>query len=187
MPSDEEDIDRRGSLPPTPRGSRISDLIQEKKKKTKRKDKHGFTWTPFIRDEELPLPRTPQPQMLAMVKPHIRINGDISKTKNPSDVSYRRNEDDIFLMKNIDPDLCSLPSENSFKTASSEPPEGVIPKQVSECYKKSPYESVRIERLSSIRKLQEQQPNVINNDSIEEDQQNCPQKPFRSNKRHNKE
>jgi len=75
VPSEEEDIDRRGSLPATPRGQRMTDLVafQERKKKKGKKDKHGFTWTPFIRDEELPLPRTPQPQMLA-VKPHIRPN-----------------------------------------------------------------------------------------------------------------
>jgi len=75
VPSEEEDIDRRGSLPATPRGQRMTDMVafQERKKKKGKKDKHGFTWTPFIRDEELPLPRTPQPQMLA-VKPHIRPN-----------------------------------------------------------------------------------------------------------------
>jgi len=73
VPSEEEDVDRRGSLPSTPRGTRLAELLQDRKKKTKRKEKHGFTWSPFIRDEELPLPRTPQPQMLP-VKQHIRQN-----------------------------------------------------------------------------------------------------------------
>jgi len=73
VPSEEEDVDRRGSLPSTPRGTRLAELLQDRKKKTKRREKHGFTWSPFIRDEELPLPRTPQPQMLP-VKQHIRQN-----------------------------------------------------------------------------------------------------------------
>lgn len=125
--------------------------------------------------------------MLAMVKPHIRLNGDITKSKNSSDVSSRRNEDDLFLTKNrnIDPDLYSLPSENSFKTASSEPPESLIPKQVSESYKKSSNESVMQERISSVRKLHEQQLTLL--DDFTQDQELCPPKPVRSNRRHNKE
>merc|ERR1712029_694444 len=50
VPSEEEDIDRRGSLPATPRGQRMTDLVafQERKKKKGKKDKHGFTWTLFV-------------------------------------------------------------------------------------------------------------------------------------------
>jgi len=73
---DETDTDRRGSLPSLPATPRTGprDLMQERKKRNRRKDKHGFSWTPFIRDEELPLPRPPQPAMLTPVKPHIRQN-----------------------------------------------------------------------------------------------------------------
>ena len=133
----------------------ISTYFQERKKKKGKKDKHGFTWTPFIRDEELPLPRTPQPQMLA-VKPHIRPNGDISKSKNSTDFSLlrpRRNDDDIH---NIAADNSAVPevpaavsdnkSESSFKTASSDPHDNLIPKLVSECYMKASSDSVALER-----------------------------------------
>lgn len=75
---DETDTDRRGSIPSLPATPRTGtrDLMQERKKRNRRKDKHGFTWTPFIKDEEpeLPLPRPPQPAMLTPAKPHIRQN-----------------------------------------------------------------------------------------------------------------
>lgn len=70
MPSEEEDLERRGSRP------RLSDLLQlqeKRKRKQRYKDKQGFTWRPFIPDEELPVSRTPQPQMTA-VKPHLKNN-----------------------------------------------------------------------------------------------------------------
>ena len=120
-----------------------------------------------------------------MVKPHIRLNGDITKTKNSSDVSSRRNEDDLYIAKNrnIEPDLYSLPSENSFKTASSEPPESIIPKQVYEIYNKPSNESVCNDRISCTRKNQES----TLPDDLSQDQQICPQKPTRSHKRQTKE
>jgi len=197
VPSEEEDIDRRGSLPATPRGQRMTDLVafQERKKKKGKKDKHGFTWTPFIRDEELPLPRTPQPQMLA-VKPHIRPNGDITKSKNSTDFSLirpRRNDDDI---QHIATDNSAVPeapaavtdnkSETSFKTANSDPQDNLIPKQVSECYMKASSESVALERKSSVRKIQEQQYSIL--DSVKSNDQSVPpQKPNRSYNRKSKD
>ena len=214
VPSEEEDIDRRGSLPATPRGQRMADLVafqvetglkhvhliismhfQERKKKKGKKDKHGFTWTPFIRDEELPLPRTPQPQMLA-VKPHIRPNGDITQSKNSTDFSLirpRRNDDDIQHIATDNSAVPEVPaaasdnkSETSFKTASSDHQDNLIPKQVFECYKKASSESVALERKSSVRKLQEQQYSIL--ESVISDQTVVPpQKPNRSYNRKSKD
>jgi len=60
----ESEEERRDSLTTTRRGSRLSDIIlmQERRKarKGRYKDKQGFTWRPFIpQDEELPVPRAP--------------------------------------------------------------------------------------------------------------------------------
>lgn len=64
------DDSRRGSdnFLTTRRGSRLSDIIlmQERRKKNRGrfKDKQGFTWRPFIaEDEELPMPRAPHPHI----------------------------------------------------------------------------------------------------------------------------
>merc|ERR1712012_962434 len=158
VPSDEEEIDRRGSLPATPRGSRLTDIIQDRKRRNKRK---GFTWTPFVRDDELPHPRTPQPQMLAMVKPHVRLNGDISTEHTQ------------------DPEQYSLPSENSFRTASSEPQENLIPKQVSDSYQRQFNENFKNDKLMSSSKYQDSPINVSSEESPQ-----SPYKPVRTNKRH---
>jgi len=177
VPSDEEEIDRRGSLPATPRGSRLTDIIQDRKRRNKRK---GFTWTPFVRDDELPHPRTPQPQMLAMVKPHVRLNGDIStRNKKATDSSHGRTEEELFISTdhNQDPEQYSLPSENSFRTASSEPQENLIPKQVSDSYQR--HENFKNDKLMSSSKYQDSPINVSSEESPQ-----SPYKPVRTNKRH---
>lgn len=195
VPSDEEDLERRGSLPffANRRGSRLSDIIQmqDKKKKNRRyKDKQGFTWRPFIHDEELPVPRAPHPHIDKKPEvpqisslPQIKSNGDLKTTRAKFDAapispsrqkkSSKANEDtSIFITEpyqpdpNIrDPDTCSLKSnrsENSFKTASSDPQLNFIPRQVSDSYKLVPQESAAIERKSSVRALQQQQYSALN-------------------------
>jgi len=195
VPSEEEDVDRRGSLPSTPRGTRLAELLQDRKKKTKRKEKHGFTWSPFIRDEEifqeLPLPRTPQPQMLP-VKQHIRQNGDIFHTKNTTDLSSLRpgrNDDDIEILAvtnsakpEPEPRKENIFSENLLK--SSDCQDAMIPKQVSDCYnQKATNESVALERKSSVRKLQQQHYMILNDVVDHQNQIQAPQKPNRSHKK----
>lgn len=156
MPSEEEDLERRGSRP------RLSDLLQlqeKRKRKQRYKDKQGFTWRPFIPDEELPVSRTPQPQMTA-VKPHLKNNGDICKSGNSSDVSLirPRTTGDVSLhyVADVGQQERENNSENSYKTAASEL-ESLIPKQVSESYKKPSNETCALERKSSVRAIQEQQ------------------------------
>jgi len=192
VPSEEEDVDRRGSLPSTPRGTRLAELLQDRKKKTKRREKHGFTWSPFIRDEELPLPRTPQPQMLP-VKQHIRQNGDIFHTKNTTDLSSLRpgrNDDDIEILAvtnsvvqpEPEPRKENIFSENLLK--SSDCQDTMIPKQVSDCYnQKATNESVALERKSSVRKLQQQHYMILNDVVDHQNQNQAPQKPNRSHKK----
>ena len=133
--------------------------------------------------------------MLA-VKPHIRPNGDITKSKNSTDFSLirpRRNDDDI---QHIATDNSAVPeasaavtdnkSETSFKTANSDPQDNLIPKQVSECYMKASSESVALERKSSVRKIQEQQYSIL--DSVKSNDQSVPpQKPNRSFNRKSKD
>jgi len=193
-PSDEEELERRGSIPffSNRRGSRLSDIIQmqEKKKKPKRyKDKQGFTWRPLIHDEELPVPRAPHPhidkkQDLQQIPsnsnslPQLKPNGDLKTTSRPKIEPPPRKhsrpveETSIFISEPLDPDppirdpdTCSLKSnrsENSFKTASSDPQINFIPRQVSDSYKLVPQESAALERKSSVRALQQQQYSALN-------------------------
>eukprot|EP00092_Neocalanus_flemingeri_P019066 GFUD01020655.1.p1 GENE.GFUD01020655.1~~GFUD01020655.1.p1 ORF type:complete len:712 (-),score=139.07 GFUD01020655.1:319-2454(-) len=200
-PSDDEDLERRGSIPffTTRRGSRLSDIIQmqDKKKKNRRyKDKQGFTWRPFIPDEELPVPRAPHPHIekkpelpqittplpqprITSPLPQLKSNGDLKTIRTKSPVappkkkSSRSNEEtSISITEPFQPDphirdadTCSLKStrsENSFKTASSDPQLNFIPRQVSDSYKLVPQESAAIERKSSVRALQQQQYSALN-------------------------
>ena len=171
--------------------------FQERKKRTRRKDKHGFTWTPFIRDEELPLPRPPQPAMLTPVKPHIRQNGDILTTSNNSPTSNilrtRRDDDDFqnLALSKVDTPGSQRSdfTENSYHTAFSDFQDcssiaiGQIPKQVSDSYNNKPsIESVAHERKSSVRKLQEQHSGILDNKSgaTENTSKAPPQKPIRT-------
>merc|ERR1712045_551290 len=125
--------------------------------------KQGFTWRPFVHDEELPTPRPPQPQMAA-VKPHLRNNGDISitsKSPNSSDVPLIRQrtagDDSLqFVAADVGQQEKENNSENSYKTANSEQ-ESFIPKQVSDSYKKPSNETCALERKSSVRAIQELQ------------------------------
>ena len=138
-------------------------MLQERRKKKQRyKDKQGFTWRPFVPDEELPVPRPPQPQMSA-VKPHLRNNGDISicKSRNSPDVSLirQRTTGDVPLQRvaaDVGQHQKENDSENSYKTAVSEQ-ESFIPKQVSDSYKKHSNETCALERKSSVRAIQELQ------------------------------
>ena len=129
-------------------------FFQEKRKRKQRyKDKQGFTWRPFVPDEELAaVSRAPQP--------HLRNNGDIaiSSARNSSDVSLirHRTTGDSPLQR-VAPQEQENNSENSYKTASSEQ-ESLIPRQVSESYNKKPSnESCALERKTSVRAIQEQQ------------------------------
>jgi len=199
VPSDEEDLERRGSIPffTNRRGSRLSDIIQmqEKKKKNRRyKDKQGFTWRPFVHDEELPVPRAPHPHIdkkpelpqLAVPLPKGAIplpklkppNGDIKPPQRPKIEAPPRKhsrpieETTIHIsnphspnLHNRDPDTSSLKSnrsENSFKTASSDPQINFIPRQVSDSYKLVPQESAALERKTSVRALQQQHYSALN-------------------------
>jgi len=211
VPSEEDDLERRGSIPffSSRRGSRLSEIIQmqDKKKKSKRyKDKQGFTWRPFIPDEELPMPRAPHPHIekktelpqiqiplpqlksplpqpkspLPQLKsplPHPKTNGDLRTTRPKVDAPPRKRsrpiEDTSIVITQPyqtdprirDPDTCSLKStrsENSFKTASSDPQLNFIPRQVSDSYKLVPQESAALERKSSVRALQQQQYSALN-------------------------
>lgn len=151
VPSEEEDLERRGS-----RGPRLSDLLQiqeRRKKKQRYKDKQGFTWRPFVPDEELPTPRPPQP--------HLRSNGDISKPPTTSDVPLIRQRPggDVslqFVATDVGQQEKENNSENSYKTAHSDQ-ESFIPKQVSDSYKKPSNETCALERKSSVRAIQEHQ------------------------------
>ena len=168
--------------------------FQERKKRNRRKDKHGFSWTPFIRDEELPLPRPPQPAMLTPVKPHIRQNGDILTTSNNSPTSNilrtRRDDDDFQNLTLVKVDTPGSQrsdiTENSYHTAFSDFQDcssiGVIPKQVSDSYNKPSIESVAHERKSSVRKLQEQHYSILDNKlgATENISKAPPQKPIRT-------
>jgi len=192
VPSDEEDLERRGSIPffSSRRGSRLSDIIQmqEKKRKNRRyKDKQGFTWRPFVHDEELPVPRAPHPHIdkkteltQVTILPPLKTNGDIKPTspklivpprkrsRPVEDASTRRVGSPETFSADINPrdaDTCSLKSnrsENSFKTASSDPQINFIPRQVSDSYKLVPQESAALERKSSVRALQHQQYSALN-------------------------
>ena len=129
-------------------------FFQEKRKRKQRyKDKQGFTWRPFVPDEELAaVSRAPQP--------HLRNNGDISicSARNSSDVSLirHRTTGDAPLQR-VAPQDQENNSENSYKTATSEQ-ESLIPRQVSESYNKKPSnESCALERKTSVRAIQEQQ------------------------------
>ena len=177
-------------------GNRIY-WIQERKKRNRRKDKHGFTWTPFIKDEEpeLPLPRPPQPAMFTPAKPHIRQNGDIFTTSNNSPTSNilrtRRNDDDL---QNLTLSEVGTPgsqrsdfTQNSYQTAFSDFQDCsslvVIPKQVSDSYnKKSWNENVSLERECSVRKLQEQHYSVLDKIPVETENisEAPPQRPIRT-------
>jgi len=194
VPSDEEEMERRGSIPffSNRRGSRLSDIIQmqEKKKKPRRyKDKQGFTWRPLIHDEELPVPRAPHPHIdkkpdpphapshntVPQIKPN---NGDLKTNSRPRIEPPPRKhsrpveETSIVVSEPThpnppirDPETCSLKSnrsENSFKTASSDPQINFIPRQVSDSYKLVPQESAALERKSSVRALQQQQYSALN-------------------------
>jgi len=189
VPSDEEDLERRGSLPffANRRGSRLSDIIQmqEKKKKNRRyKDKQGFTWRPFVPDEELPIPRAPHPHIdkkpeITQVTslPQLKPNGDLKPVRTKPDTVPKRpprgnEETSIFITEPYHPEteirdpetnsLKSNRSENSFKTASSDPQINFIPRQVSDSYKLAPQESAALERKSSVRALQQQQYSALN-------------------------
>lgn len=69
--SEEEEEERRGSIPflINRRGSKLADILkynQEKKRRNKDKryrDKQGFLWRRMVQDEDLPMSRTPQPQI----------------------------------------------------------------------------------------------------------------------------
>ena len=125
------------------------------------------------------MPRTPQPQMLP-VKPHIRQHGDINNDPHSpqTDISLirtRRNDDDDIQVlaasnfsKDPDPTSSQRPRSNqdgnTFMTAAaSDVPDSLIPKQVSESYKKSSNESVALQRKSSVRKLQQQHYIILDN------------------------
>jgi len=185
-------MERRGSIPffSNRRGSRLSDIIQmqEKKKKPRRyKDKQGFTWRPLIHDEELPVPRAPhphidkKPDLPRSTAPHKKQNnGDLKTDTRPRIIeppprkhSRPVEETSIVISEPVhppnppirDPETCSLKSnrsENSFKTASSDPQINFIPRQVSDSYKLVPQESAAIERKSSVRALQQQQYSALN-------------------------
>jgi len=128
--------------------------FQEKRKRKQRyKDKQGFTWRPFVPDEELAaVSRAPQP--------HLRNNGDIaiSSARNSSDVSLiRHRTTGEAPLQRVAPADQENNSENSYKTATSEQ-DSLIPRQVSECYNKKPAnESCALERKTSVRAIQEQQ------------------------------
>lgn len=152
MPSEEEDTDRRGS-----RGPNLRDLLQlqeKRKRKQRYKDKQGFTWRPFVPDEELAaVSRAPQP--------HLRNNGDISicSARNSSDVSLinRLRTTGEAPLQRVGPQEQENNSENSYKTATSDQ-DSLIPRQVSESYNKKPSnESCALERKTSVRAIQEQQ------------------------------
>jgi len=216
VPSDEDDIERRGSIPffAGRRGSRLSEIIQaqDRKKKTRRfKDKQGFTWRPFNPDEELPVPRTPQPHIdkglellsssssvpAATTKP----NGDL--INNPAvrqgvrlDVAPKKLSREEAIIPSSDhritpsattvskdPETTSLKSnrsDNSFKTASSDPQINFIPRQVSESYKRAPQESAALERKTSVRALQHQQYSALNAVNNNNNNGSVSQKPSRT-------
>ena len=125
------------------------------------------------------MPRTPQPQMLP-VKPHIRQHGDINNDPHSpqTDISLirtRRNDDDdiqVLAASNFsrDPEATSSQrprsnhDENTYMiAAASDVPDSLIPKQVSESYRKSSNESVALQRKSSVRKLQQQHYIILDN------------------------
>jgi len=200
---DEADLERRGSLPSlpaTPRtGPRDLMQLQERKRRNRRRDKHGFTWTPFIREEELPLPRPPQPAHQTPVKPHIRQNGKLSPschTSCHSDIitttfttptsnilRTRRDDDDHQNMIDTPGSQRSDFSDNSYHTAISDLQDcsgGVIPKQVSESYdQKSSNQSVALERKSSVRQVLEQHYSIPESIQVA----SPPQKPNRTHTR----
>merc|ERR1711879_543896 len=128
--------------------------LQEKRKRKQRyRDRQGFTWRPFVPDEELAaVSRAPQP--------HLRNNGDISicSARNSSDVSLiRHRTTGEGPLQRVGPPEQENNSENSYKTATSDQ-ESLIPRQVSESYDKKPAnESCALERKTSVRAIQEQQ------------------------------
>lgn len=106
MEEDEEgeaDGERRGSIPfiATRRGSKLTDLLkynQEKKRKgrgNRYKDKQGFVWRKMEHDEDLPIPRTPQPQLprLPQLQPQPRSQQQPQDSQPPHNHSSK--------MKNI--------------------------------------------------------------------------------------
>jgi len=145
VPSDEEGLERRGSLPffTNRRGSRLSDIIQfqDKKRRNKRyKDKQGFTWRPFVQDEELPVPRAPHPhidrevqELPALLPPPVKPNGDIRKKSGLRRPAGRTAEEDMAG----EADSLSVRSEASYQTAASDPQltPHFIPRQVSDSYR----------------------------------------------------
>ena len=103
--------------------------------------------------------RAPQPQVPA--RPSTRNNGDISNNRNSSDVSLirLRTTGDVslhYVAGDVSQQDRENNSENSYKTATSEL-ESLIPKQVSECYRKPSNETCALERKTSVRAIQEQQ------------------------------
>lgn len=87
--------------------------------------------------------------------PLVRISNQLSQS--PKDSFLLGDPDDGCE----DSDSCSLKSENSFQTCSSEPQLHLVPKQVSENYKNSP--SDREARKASFKTLQGLQANAQNN------------------------
>ena len=113
-----------------------------------------------MREGEIAMSRTPQPQMLP-VKPHIRSNGDINNPKHSTDDLYlnrtRRNDDDF---QNVE---AEHDTHNEDDTTTDLSNNSLVPKQVSEIYKKPVNESVALERKSSVKKIQQQQLKLLEN------------------------
>jgi len=155
--------ERRGSLPflTARRGSKLQDLLKYNQEKRRRgrdkryRDKQGFVWRRMVPDEELPVPRAPQPHLPSQLPPPRPAAQQPPRQPNikyisqiPSiDVEYMDPQDscdsrtlprDGSLPPEArtprDPDTCSLRSENSFQTCSSEPQLNLVPRQVADTY-----------------------------------------------------
>lgn len=168
--------------------------MQERRKAKKNlyKDKEGFTWRPFIReDDELPVPRAPhiskQPHLLPLQAPSpqftpkqspqtSKLNGTgldslgtptaprppQSVPPRPGSASPPPPPPSLPSLVRAD-SLRSNHSENSFKTASSDPAINFIPRQTSEFYQQLAVpESAASERKTSVRALQQAQYSALN-------------------------
>jgi len=166
--------------------------MQERRKAKKNlyKDKEGFTWRPFIReDDELPVPRAPhiskQPHLPPLPPPSPQLqptqtphNTKLNGTGLDSLGGPRGGQPVLPRPQSASPPPAPTPhqtplaradslrsnhSENSFKTASSDPAINFIPRQTSEFYQQLAVpESAASERKTSVRALQQAQYSALN-------------------------
>lgn len=184
--------ERRGSLPflAARRGSKLQDLLKYNQEKRRRgrdkpyRDKQGFVWRRMVPDEELPVPRAPQPHLPSQLppprpasqhppphQPNIKYISQIPSI----DVEYMDPQDsgdsrtlprdgslppEAVARTPRDPDTCSLRSvrsENSFQTCSSEPQLNLVPRQVADTYDDRSSNEERKPPSSALRMLKQQQ------------------------------